>query len=104
MYGGSRYLEPSRDMDQGSSYWEFELSGIENKGPKIREENGVYHISTSVSIHTLYIFIEFHYRRKVKENKAKQQLKSIYCDLCGFQRELRNVGLLLQSSWASCDE
>ena len=32
----------------GSSYWEFELSGIENKGPKIREENGVYHISTFV--------------------------------------------------------
>ena len=45
---GSRHLEPSRDMIKVRVIGSSSLSGIENKGPKIREENGVYHISTFV--------------------------------------------------------
>ena len=56
---GSRYLEPSRGIEKCSSYWEFELSGFENKGPKTKAKR-FYHILLSClysySVHCNQIF------------------------------------------------
>ena len=68
---GSRYLKPLRKIKKGGSYWEFELSGVENKGPKKneRKKNGVHHIST----YRVYSLIKCNYRSNMKQNSNVKQ-------------------------------
>ena len=52
-------------------------------------------------------FNQINYRRNVKQNKAKQskakqqEIGPFTANFVGFKRN--NVGLLLQSTWTSCD-